>query len=85
MFGARLQVRVAVSVTFEKMLNSVCMAANCSLPRVENRVGVECKRASANVRAAVVAALVELPAGMGKSCEKKSTVLVMHSARVSGM
>ena len=56
------------------------MAANCWLPSIENGVGVGCKRASANARAAVVAALVELPAGTGQSCGKNSTVLAMRSA-----
>ena len=68
------------SVTFEKMHESVCMADNCSSPSVANGVGVGYKRASANVRAAVVAALVELPAGTGQSCGENSTVLVMRSA-----
>ena len=48
------------SVTFEKIRDSVCIAANCSPPIVAKGVGFGCKRASANVRAAVVAALVEL-------------------------
>ena len=55
------------SVTFDKMSESVCMANNCSLPRVANVIEVRCKRDSANARAAVVAALVELPDGTGKS------------------
>ena len=41
------------SVTFEKIRESVFMAANCSLPSVANGVGVGCKRASANVQVAV--------------------------------
>ena len=73
------------SVTFEKMCEIFCMAANCLLPRFANGVRVGCKRASSNVRASVVAALVELPAGTGKSCGKNSTVLAMRSARVRGM
>ena len=73
------------SVTFEKMRKSVCMAENFSLPSVVNGVGVVCKRALANARAAVVAALVELPAGMGQSCGKNSTVLEMRSERVCEM
>ena len=68
------------SVTFEKMRESVCMAANCSSPSVANGVLVGCKRTSANVRAAVVAALVQLLARTGKSCGKKPTVLAMRSA-----
>ena len=67
------------SVTFENMRASVCMAANCSSPSVANRVGVGYERDSANARAAVVAALVELTAGTGQSCGKKSTVLAMRS------
>ena len=76
---------VGFSVTFEKMRKSVCMAENCSLPSVANGVGVGCKRASANARAAVVVALVELPAGTGQPYGKNSTVLAMCSARVHGM
>ena len=53
------------SVTFEKMCESFCMAENCSSPSVANGVGVGCKRASANTRVAVVAALVEVPVGVG--------------------
>ena len=73
------------SVTFEKMRESVCMAANCSSSSVANGVGVRCKRASANAQVAVVAALVEMLAGMGQSCGKKSTVLEMRYERVCGM
>ena len=73
------------SVTFEKMRESVCMAVNCSSPSVANGVEVGCKRALANARAAVVAALVELPDGMGQSCGKNSIVFAMRSARVCGM
>ena len=73
------------SVTFKKMRESVCMAASYSLTSVANRVGVWCKRASANALAAVVAALVELPSGTGQSCGKNSTVFEMCSARVRGM
>ena len=69
-----------LSVTFEKIRESVCMVENCSSPSVENGVGVGCKRASANARAAVVAALFELPAGTWQSCGKNSTVLAMCSA-----
>ena len=72
-------------VTFEKMCESVCMAANCLLPSVANGVGVGGKRASANAQAAVVAALVEIPAGMGQWCGNNSTVLEMSSVRVCGM
>ena len=43
------------------------MAANQLSPIFENGVGVGCKRALASARAAVVAALVELPEGTGKS------------------
>ena len=74
-----------LSVTFEKMRKSFCMAANCSWPSITNGVGVGCKRASANAQAAVVVALVELPAGMGKSCGKNSTGLAMRSAQVRGV
>ena len=74
-----------VSVTFEKMRESVCMAANCLSLSVAKGVGVGCKRASANAQAAVVAALVEMLAGTGQSCGKNSTFLAMHSARVRGM
>ena len=68
------------SVTFEKMHASVCMAANCFSPSVAKGVEVGCKRASAKAGAAVVAALVDPPAGTGQSCGKKSTVLrcVLH-------
>ena len=76
---------VGFSVNFEKMRESVCMAENFSSPSVANRVGFGCKRASANARSAVVAALVELPAGTGQSCGKNSTVLAMRSAQVRGM
>ena len=72
-------------VTFEKMRESVCMASNCLSPSVANGVGVGCKRAPANARAAVVAALVEMPAGAGQSCGKNSTVLAMCSAQVRGI
>ena len=67
------------SVTLEKMRESVCMSANCSSPSITNRVGVGFKIALVNYRADVVAALVELPAGMEQSCGKKSTVLEMCS------
>ena len=73
------------SVTLEKMRDSFCMAANFSSPRVANGVGVGYKRALADARAAVVAALVDLPAGTGQSCGKNSTVLLMHSSQVRGM
>ena len=73
------------SVTFEKMRESFCMAANCSSPSVANRFGVGCKRPSANARAAVMEALVELLDRTGQSCGKNSTVLVMRYARVRGM
>ena len=73
------------SVTFEKMHESVCMAVNCSSSRVANGIVVGCKRASANAQAAVVTALVELPAGMGQSYGNKSTILAMRSARVRRM
>ena len=73
------------SVTFEKMRESVCMAANCSSTSVTNGVGVGCKRASENTRGGVVAALVELTSRTGQSCEKNSTVLAMRFARVRGM
>ena len=73
------------SVTFEKMRASVCMAENCSPPSVSNGVGVGFKRASASAQAAVVAALVDLPAVTGQSWGKNSTVLAMHSAQVRGM
>ena len=73
------------SVTFEKMHESVCMEADYLSPRVANGVGVGCKRSLANARAAVVAALVELPSGTGQSCGKYATVLAMRSARVRGM
>ena len=72
-------------MTFEKMRESIWMAENCSFPRVTKGVGVGCKRASANARAAVVAALVELLARTGQLCGKNSTVLEMHSAQVRGM
>ena len=72
------------SVTFEMMRESVCMAANCLLPRVANGVEVGGRRASANARAAVVAALVEIPAGMGQWCGNNSTVLEMRYAQVRG-
>ena len=55
-----------IVVTLEKMRESVWMAANLSLPSVANGVGVGCKRASASARAAAVAALVDLPDGMGQ-------------------
>ena len=74
-----------LSVTLEKMRESVWMAANLSLPSVENGVGVGCKRASASALAAAVAALVELLARTGQSCGENSTVLVIRSARVRGM
>ena len=64
-----------LSVTLDNMRESVWMAENVSLPSVANRVGVGCNRALVSVRAAVVAALVELPAGTGQSCGKNSTVL----------
>ena len=54
------------SVTFENMRESVCMVANCSSPSVAKGVGVGCERDSANARATVVAALVELLAGTGQ-------------------
>ena len=73
------------SVTFDKMCESVCMAANCLSPSVAKGVGVGCNRASANARAAVVVSLVERLAGTGQSCGKNSTVLAMLSARVRGM
>ena len=73
------------SVTFEKIRESVCMAVNFSLPRVANGIGVGCKRALANAQAAMVAALVELPAGTGQLCGENYTVLEMRSARVYGM
>ena len=73
------------SVTFEKMRKSVCMAANCLFPNVAKGVLVSCKRALANARVAVVAALVELQDGTGKSCGNNSTVLAMRSARVHRM
>ena len=73
------------SVTFEKMRESVCMEANLSSPSVANGVGIGCKRASANARAAVGVAIVELPDGMGQSYEKKFTVLAMRSELVRGM
>ena len=72
-------------MTFEKMPESVCMAVNYLLPRVANGVGVGCKRSLANARAAVVAALVELPDGMGQSCGKNSIVFAMRSASVRGL
>ena len=53
------------SVTFEKMCEIFCMAANCLLPRFANVVRVGCKRALSNVSVAVVAALVEMLAGTG--------------------
>ena len=43
------------------------MAADLSSPSVANGVGVGCKKALASARAAVVAALVELTDGTGKS------------------
>ena len=55
-----------VSVTFENMRESVCISANCLSPSVAKGVGVGCKIASANARAAVVTALVDLPAGTGQ-------------------
>ena len=73
------------TVAFDKMHESVCMAENFSSPSVANGVGVVCKRALANARAAVMAALVELPAGTGQSCGKNSTVLAMRSTQVRGM
>ena len=72
-------------MTFEKMRESVFIAANCLSPSVANGVGVGCKRASANAQAAVVAALVELPSGTGQLCGKNSTVLAMRSAQVHGI
>ena len=74
-----------LSVTFEKMHESFCMSENCSSPSVANGVGVGCKRDSANVWAAVVAVLVEIPAGKGQSCGKNSTVLAMRSSQLCGM
>ena len=71
---------VGFSVTFENLRESVCMAENCLSPRVANGVGVGCKKASANARAAVLAALVELMAGTGQLCGKNSTFLAMRSA-----
>ena len=56
-----------ITVTLEKMQESVWMAANGLSPSVANGVGVGCKRASAIARAAAVAALVELPDGTGQS------------------
>ena len=73
------------SVTFEKVRDSFCMAANCLSPSVANGVGVGCKRASSNAQAAVVVALVELPDGTGQSCGKNSIVLATRSARVRGI
>ena len=70
------------SVTFEKMREIVCMEANFLPPSITNRVGVGCNKASANARAAMVAALVELLARTGQSCGKNSTVLAMRSAQV---
>ena len=58
---------VGLVVTLEKMWESVWMAANGSLPSAANGVEVGCKRVSASARAAVVVALVELPAGTGQS------------------
>ena len=69
-------------MTLEKMGESVWMVANLSSPSVANRVGVGCKRASVSARAAVVAALVELPDGTGQLWGENSTVLAMRSARV---
>ena len=76
---------VGFSVNFEKMREIVCMAANCSSPSVAKGVGVGCKRASANARAAVVAALVELLVGTGQLCWKNSYVLEIRSAQVRGI
>ena len=56
-----------LEVTLEKMRESVWMAANWSSPRFANGVGVGCNRSLASARASVVAALVELPDGTGKS------------------
>ena len=56
-----------LAVTLEKIWESVWMEANCSSPSVANGVGVGCNRASVSARAAVVAELVELPDGTGKS------------------
>ena len=56
-----------LAVTLEKMRESVWMASDLSSPSVANGVGVGCKRALASARAAVVAALVELTDGTGKS------------------
>ena len=74
-----------ISVTLEKMQESVWMAANLSLPSVANEVEVVCKRAWASAQAATVAELVELPDGSGQLGGKTSTVLAICSAEVRGM
>ena len=71
-----------LTVTLEKLRDSVWMAANWSSPSVANGVGVGCKRASASAGAAAVAALVELPDGTEQSCGENSTVLAIRYARV---
>ena len=52
-------------MTFEKMRERFCMPENLSSTSVANKVGVGCKRASANARANMVTALFELLAGTG--------------------
>ena len=74
-----------LAVMLEKMRESVWMEDNWLLPSVENGVGFGCKRASASVRAAALAALGQLPEGTGQSWGRNSTVLAMRSARVHGM
>ena len=54
-----------ITVTLEKMRESVWMTANLLSSSVTNRVGVGWKRALLSAQVAAVAALVEVPIGWG--------------------